>query len=215
MFISNVTTNTSTSSAASKTATDAQASQDRFLKLFVAQLNNQDPMNPMDNAQMTSQMAQINTVAGIEKLNDTIKTMAGQFSSMQVLQAAPLVGHDVLLQSNTLSVQNGVAKGSIDIASDADKVAVQILNAAGQTVQTLQLGAHDAGRVNFEWNASAYPGVTHPSFKVTATRGSQAVDSTALARDTVTSIGVDATRALSAQLAGRSAVPYSAIRAFF
>ena len=43
--------------------------QDRFLKLLVAQMQNQDPLNPMDNAQVTSQMAQINTVSGIEKLN--------------------------------------------------------------------------------------------------------------------------------------------------
>ena len=57
----------------SGTVSDATAAQDRFLKLLVAQLNNQDPMNPMDNAQMTSQMAQINTVTGINKLNETIR----------------------------------------------------------------------------------------------------------------------------------------------
>ena len=60
---------------------DANASQDRFLKLLVAQLNNQDPMNPMDNAQMTSQMAQINTVSGIQQVNETLKSMATQFTS--------------------------------------------------------------------------------------------------------------------------------------
>ena len=51
------------------TANDSAAAQDRFLKLLVAQLNNQDPMTPMDNAQMTSQIAQINTVTGIQQLN--------------------------------------------------------------------------------------------------------------------------------------------------
>ena len=53
--------------------------QDRFLKLLVAQLNNQDPMNPMDNAQMTSQMAQINTVTGIQKMQQSIDLMTSQF----------------------------------------------------------------------------------------------------------------------------------------
>lgn len=52
-------------------ANDPAAAQDRFLKLLVAQLNNQDPMNPLDNAQMTSQIAQINTVTGIQQLNQT------------------------------------------------------------------------------------------------------------------------------------------------
>ncbi|MEG0141807.1 MAG: flagellar hook capping FlgD N-terminal domain-containing protein, partial [Comamonas sp.] len=56
--------------------TDPNEAQDRFLKLLVAQLNNQDPMNPMDNAQMTSQMAQINTVTGIQQLNQTMQSMS-------------------------------------------------------------------------------------------------------------------------------------------
>lgn len=219
MFMSNVTAtvnnNQTASGSAGASASDAAASQDRFLKLFVAQLKNQDPMNPMDNAQMTTQMAQINTVAGIEKLNSTITSMASQFSSLQVLQATPLVGHDVLLQSSTLSVNNGVAKGSIDLDSSADKVSVQILDGAGQVIDTLQLGAQNAGRVNFEWNASSHPGVLNPSFKVTATQGKLAVNATTMARDTVTSIGVDSSGALQAQLKGRSAVAYSAIKAFF
>ncbi|MGI9133999.1 MAG: flagellar hook assembly protein FlgD, partial [Rhodoferax sp.] len=65
---------------------DANASQDRFLKLLVAQLNNQDPMNPMDNAQMTSQMAQINTVTGIQQLNETMNSMSSQYASIQMLK---------------------------------------------------------------------------------------------------------------------------------
>lgn len=207
-----INNNTSTGNASK---TDAAASQDRFLKLFVAQLNNQDPMNPMDNAQMTSQMAQINTVSGLEKLNDTVNNMAAQFTSMQVLQAAPMVGHGVLLESSTLSVDQGVAKGSIDLAGSADKVTVQIMSAGGQVVDTLQLGAQTAGRVNFEWNNSAYPGLTNPQFKVSATQGSRSVGSTSLARDTVASIGTDASGALSVQLKGRTAVAYSAIKAFF
>ena len=54
--------------AAARPRTSA-GSEDRFLKLLVAQMQNQDPLNPMDNAQVTSQMAQINTVSGIDKLN--------------------------------------------------------------------------------------------------------------------------------------------------
>ena len=98
---------------ATTAASDANASQDRFLKLLVAQLNNQDPMNPMDNAQMTSQMAQINTVTGIQQVNETLKSMATQFSGMQVLQGANMVGHDVMVESNTLSRVAGVASGCL------------------------------------------------------------------------------------------------------
>jgi flagellar basal-body rod modification protein FlgD len=80
---SSTATSTSTSASSSSSSSDMNAAQDRFLKLLVAQLNNQDPMNPMDNAQMTSQMAQINTVTGIQQVNDTLKSMAEQFTAMQ------------------------------------------------------------------------------------------------------------------------------------
>lgn len=89
--VSNTSSPTTTSSG--KTTNDAASMQDRFLKLLVAQINNQDPLNPMDNAQMTTQMAQINTVNGIQQVNETLQGMASQFASMQVLQAASLVGH--------------------------------------------------------------------------------------------------------------------------
>lgn len=52
----------------SNTVSSADGEQ-RFLKLLVTQLNNQDPLNPLDNAELTSQLAQMSTVSGIEKLN--------------------------------------------------------------------------------------------------------------------------------------------------
>src|SRR5450830_846962 len=107
-----------TATAASTTASDTTASQDRFLKLLVAQLNNQDPMNPMDNAQMTSQMAQMSTVSGIQQVNDTLKSMATQFTSMQVLQGSSMVGHNVLVASNSLTNTAGVVSGAIDLSGN-------------------------------------------------------------------------------------------------
>ena len=105
---STATTGTTSSSTATA-ATSTTATQDRFMTLLVAQLKNQDPMSPMDNAQMTSQMAQINTVTGIQQVNDTLKSMATQFTSLQVLQGSSMVGHNVLVASNTLSINSGVA----------------------------------------------------------------------------------------------------------
>jgi flagellar basal-body rod modification protein FlgD len=121
--------------------TSAQDQSDRFLKLLVAQLNNQDPMNPMDNAQMTSQMAQINTVSGITQLNETMKSMSTQFTAMQVLQGASMVGREVLTTGNKLTISNGVGKGSIDLAGAADNVTVRLRTGAGQR----QFGRHGRG----------------------------------------------------------------------
>jgi flagellar basal-body rod modification protein FlgD len=206
------TTSTAAASSTSTAATDTAESQDRFLKLLVAQLNNQDPMNPMDNAQMTSQMAQINTVTGIQQVNETLKSMAAQFTSLQVLQGSSMVGHNVLIDSNTLTNNEGVASGAIDLSGKADTVKVEILSPGGQVVDTFNLGALDAGRQSFSWDSSTYQGTGDPSFRVTATLAGQAVATTSLARDTVVSVGSE-NGAMTVQLQGRSAVPYDSIKA--
>src|SRR5664279_439991 len=83
-----------TPAAKASTTTDSQS---RFLTLLTAQLKNQDPLNPMDNAQMTSQLAQISTVDGIERLNTTLQSLISDSSNSQTMQAAALVGHGVLV----------------------------------------------------------------------------------------------------------------------
>ena len=191
--------------------TTADEQQDRFLKLLVAQLNNQDPMNPMDNAQMTSQMAQINTVSGINQLNETMKSMAAQFTSMQALQGTSMIGHDVLMKSNTLSINDGKAKGAVDLAGNADKVSIQILSPGGQLLDTVNLGSQAAGRHSFEWDASNYTDVASPTFKVVATIGTKPVEATGLAQDTVTSVGLNG-NTMNLQLKGRAAVNYDAVQ---
>lgn len=191
---------------------DTAASQDRFLKLLVAQLNNQDPMNPMDNAQMTSQMAQINTVTGIQQVNETLKSMATQFSSLQVLQGTSMVGHGVLVESNIMPRVNGVSSGAIDLAGPSDTVKIDILSAGGQVLDSFNLGALGAGRHPFSWDASSYQGTGEPSYRVTATQGGKAVTTTSLARDTVVSVGSE-NGAMTVQLLGRGSVAYGDVKA--
>jgi flagellar basal-body rod modification protein FlgD len=202
----------SDTSASKNAGTDPAAAQDRFLKLLVAQLNNQDPMNPMDNAQMTSQMAQINTVTGIQQVNQTLKSMADQFASLQVLQGASMVGRDVLIDGATLKTADGVAKGAIDLSGRADSVKVEILSPGGAVLGTVNLGALDAGRHNFEWDASGYSGVGDPSFRVTALRGAQAVATSSMTRDRVVSVSSQ-DGVMSVQLRDHHSVAYSAIKA--
>jgi flagellar basal-body rod modification protein FlgD len=203
---------TSSASAAATAAATSAVTQDRFMTLLVAQLKNQDPMSPMDNAQMTSQMAQINTVTGIEKVNDTLKSLASQFSGMQVLQGSSMVGRGVLVESNSLTAIDGKAAGAIDLSGKADAVKVEILSPGGQVIDTFDLGALDAGRQTFSWDASGYTGGGTPSFRATASLAGQAVASTSLARDTVVSVGSE-NGAMTVQLKGRTAVAYDRIKA--
>jgi flagellar basal-body rod modification protein FlgD len=212
-MVSTVTNANPTSSASTSkpSQTDASAQQDRFLKLLVAQLNNQDPMNPMDNAQMTSQMAQINTVSGIQQLNETIQSMATQFTSLQTLQGAAMIGREVLTEGNTLTVNAGVGKAAVSLSSSADKVTVQVMSPGGQLLDTINLGAKSAGTHNFEWNAAAYTGVGNPTFKVTASQGKNAVAATPLTRSTVESVS-NAPDGMTLSLKGGGTVKYDAIK---
>ena len=191
---------------------DANASQDRFLKLLVAQLNNQDPLNPMDNAQMTSQMAQINTVSGISQLNETMKSMASQFGAFQSMQAATMIGREVLLGGNTLPITSGVAKGAFDLAGDANKVSIQVTTPGGQLIEEINLGQKTAGRHDFQWDAAKYTGSNDAIFKVVATNQGRSVPAASLARATVVGVGTNGAD-VTLQLKGRDPVSYSAIQA--
>ena len=169
------------SSPASSAAADATMTSDRFLKLLVAQMKNQDPLNPMDNAQVTSQMAQINTVTGIDKLNTTVAGLSAQFMQMQAMQGASLVGHDVIVPGNKLDIDavSAIGQGGFEIQTPADAVKVEILSPSGAVLQTLNLGAQGAGMHSFDWPAGTATDSSGLTFRVTATTGGVAIASTA------------------------------------
>lgn len=89
--------------AEKKDATATDEAQTNFLTLLTTQLKNQDPLNPLDNAQVTSQLAQISTVDGIERLNQTLATMMDGMLGSETMQAAALVGRSVLVPGQHLT----------------------------------------------------------------------------------------------------------------
>jgi flagellar basal-body rod modification protein FlgD len=202
--------------AASLTAStsDAKATSERFLKLLVAQMQNQDPLSPMDNAQVTSQMAQINTVSGIEKLNLTVQGLSSQFAQLQAVQGVSLVGHDVVVPGNTLQVADDkTAQAGFELAGPADQVKVEILAPSGKVVDTLNLGAQTSGVHSFDWNAGANAATPGLRFRVTATSGSVNTAATTLVRDKVAAVST-AGSVFSLELVNAGTVPYSSIKAF-
>ena len=202
------------SSALSGAAGTAKDASERFLKLLVTQLQNQDPLNPVDNAQMTSQMAQISTVSGIEKLNTTVLGLNSQFMQMQAMQGAALVGRDVLLKGDKLSVPAGsLPSGTFDIGAAADHVKVEVLSPAGLVVDTVNLGAQSTGRHDFQWpGGSKISEAAGYRFRVTATSGGSTVASTPLMRDKVNAVNTGGAT-LTLQLARNGAVAYTDIQA--
>ncbi len=182
----------SLNAAQKKTGSGEINSQDRFLKLLVTQLKNQDPLNPMDNAQMTSQLAQISTVDGIEKLNATLQMILEGNSDNQAMQAAALVGHGVLVPGSGLSLAGGMAIGGIDLAEPADRVTVVIRDASGIALKNIELGGRNAGSHGFSWDGTTDAGVQAAdgaySIAVSAQRGEAKVSATALELGIVSSV---------------------------
>jgi flagellar basal-body rod modification protein FlgD len=192
----------------------AADTQDRFLKLLVAQMQNQDPMNPMDNAQVTTQLAQIQTVSGISTLNTSIGTLGTQFGQMQALQSVSLVGHDVSVAGNQLNTLDGKGEGGYSLESAASAVQLDVLNSAGAIVSSQQLGAQAAGAQSFTVAADQLGTNTSGlTFKITATSaGGKAVTATTYAHDKVQAINTSGT-SLQLQLQNLGMVPYSSVTA--
>lgn len=180
------------SGAQTKKDGTALSSEDRFLTLLTTQLKNQDPLNPMDNAQMTSQLAQISTVDGIEKLNATLQALVDNSTDSEALQAAALVGHGVMVPGNVLSLQEGAALGGVELTDAADRVRVTIKDGNGLAVRTLDLGAMEAGSHLFQWDGKADSGTAAAggayTLSVEAVRGDTALTANALQMGVVSSV---------------------------
>ncbi|AWI52980.1 flagellar biosynthesis protein FlgD [Aquabacterium olei] len=203
---------TTSGTGTSKTSSTTEAS-DRFLKLLVTQMQNQDPLNPMDNAQVTSQMAQIQTVTGIEKLNTTMTGLGTSLTQMQMLQGAGLVGRDVWLEGNQLAAgANGVAVGGYDLAAAAGTVRIDILSKEGKVIDSVNQSAVPAGRQGFSWTPPSGTDTTGMSFKVTATSGKTAVGSTTMMLDHVNAVSTP-NGTLTLELQNKGSVAYSAVKA--
>lgn len=213
--VNTTTATTSATSATTKTATQqATDASDRFLKLLVTQMQNQDPLNPMDNAQVTSQMAQINTVTGIDKLNTTMGTMNASMAQMQMLQGASLVGHQVLLDGNQMAFDSTgkVGSGAYNLDAAATSVRIDIVNSAGVTIDTVNQTGVPSGQQGFQWTPPSGTSTSGLTFKVTATSSGKAINASTLMTDTVDAINTSS-GTLTLELRNSGSTAYSKVKA--
>jgi flagellar basal-body rod modification protein FlgD len=200
------------------TSTDTSSvndAQDRFLKLLVTQMENQDPLNPMDNSQMTSQFAQLSTVTGIDKLNDTLTALQTNYQSSQSLQAASMIGHSVLAPGSTTTLSGGKAVMGVDLAGAADSVQLVVRDSSGKAVHTVNLGSQQAGVVPLVWDGSTDTGGTATdgtyTFEVNATSAGQKVNATTLSFGEVGSV-TTGTQGVSLNVSGMGTVKFTDVR---
>ncbi|MEJ2621452.1 MAG: flagellar hook assembly protein FlgD [Candidatus Thiodiazotropha sp.] len=124
-----------------------------FMNLLVTELTHQDPFKPMENSEMATQVSQFATVSGIGDLNDSFSDLKASLTSNQALQAASLVGREVLVESNVGVLTEGEAvQGSLQLPSSASNITLRVTNSAGELVRELPLGTHEAGNLSFSWD---------------------------------------------------------------
>lgn len=173
----NNTSNTSNNSGSGSlgSASSAQSLQDQFLTLLVAQLNNQDPLNPMDNYQLTSQLAQISTVQGVQDLKTVLQTISSQVDLGQSMDAVSMIGKQVLFPGDSLKLDTDATGArvltpiGIDVQNDAHDVSIKILDSTGRVVRSMDLGAQDAGVIMPQWDGKDDTGNAVPDGKYTFT----------------------------------------------
>jgi flagellar basal-body rod modification protein FlgD len=215
------TTNTSPTTSVSaltgtgsNTPSNAAETEDRFLRLLVAQMQNQDPLNPLDNAQVTTQMAQIQSVQGLETLNASVLGLNTQFAQLQAMSGAALVGRGVLVDGSRMDVVDGAGRGGFDLLTSADRVSVEVLDSTGRVIDTMQLGSQGPGRHSFDWTPpQGVDPARAASFRVNSTLLGEEVQNVPLMHDRVVAVSSYA-NGLVLELAAGETVPYEQVRVF-
>ncbi len=161
MEVTNTTTATSTttslqgtsSSSSSTEALNQTLGQEDFLKLMVAQVQNQDPFAPMENGDFIGQMAQFSSVDGINSMNKSLESMAAAFSHGQNLQSASLVGREVVAPTKSAVLSGGKeVEGEIDLPQTVSSLLVEVKDQYGSVVRSMDMGTQAQGTIPFKWD---------------------------------------------------------------
>ncbi len=153
--------------------------KDEFLKLLVAQLENQDPTAPQENGEFISQLAQFSSLEESQKLSAGFDKLASTFQSTQHLQATSLVGRPVHVESDFTMLDDSNAISVLaDMPDAVQSATLSVYNQSGQLVDNFDLGAQPAGRNEFIWTGMDAEDQRFPpgvySFSVTASSGGEA-----------------------------------------
>lgn len=182
----------STATAGIAAKKNAENPQDRFLKLLVTQMKNQDPLKPLDNAEVTSQLAQISTVSGIDKLNTTLKLLTSNAEDSLSVEAAAMIGHSVFVPGTAISLAGDSAVMGVELPQPVDQLKVTILDSSGVPIRSMELGAKPTGVSTIPWDGKTDNGTKVAdgdyTFTVSAKQGDNDIKASTLSLGLVNSV---------------------------
>ena len=190
--------------------------KNEFLNLLVAQLNNQNPLEPQGNGEFIAQLAQFSSLEGIQQLNSSVSSMMSSFQSSQALQASSLVGRKVIVPSEKAVVDTSESfKASTVLPVSSSNVYVNVYDNSGSLVTRINLGEQAAGNVSFIWDGKDSSGNVAPpgtyKFEAQATYGSETKGLYTMLPANVDSVTLGG-KELMLNLAGLGNVPLSQVQ---
>ena len=136
--------------------------QTAFLTLFTTQLQNQNPLDPMENEAFVAQLAQFSQLEATTKMSDSLQTLVGSMTGDRMSSAASLIGKTVAV-SDGKAIKNGEAvEGSVSLANDVDSITIKVYSSTGALVRTGQIGAQKKGDYPFSWDGNDADGNALP-----------------------------------------------------
>ena len=162
MELSSLLATTNQSQASGSTKSKGTLTQEDFMNLFVTQMKNQNPLEPLDNYQMATQLAQFNSVEALQNLTASIKNLELYQASMNNLQLASLIGKKVQASSNTIQKSLGTVSEGYYQLPKTGKVTLQIFDSTGNPIRSIDAGTKDTSEQRFVWDGKDQQGVTLP-----------------------------------------------------
>lgn len=191
--------------------------KNEFLDLMIAQLENQNPLDPQDNGAFISQLAEFSALEEMQQINNTVNGFSTKFQSTQALQASAMVGRSVLVPGVEAPTDSeGAISGIAELPSGTTSLSISVLNGSGELVRKVEMGQQFAGSVPFEWDGKNELGDTMPADKYTikaeikTSAGAEQVDT--LFASQVNSVSIAQSGAVTLNLAGLGGVPLESVR---
>jgi len=139
--------------------------QEDFLKLMVAQMQNQSPLEPESNGEFLGQMAQFSTVSGLDKMQQSLDTLTSSLVSNQALEASSLVGRFVRVAGDTSYLPEGEGDrffGAVELDRSTSNLKFEIVSGSGEIVKTIGMGQQSEGTASFAWDGKNDQGEMMP-----------------------------------------------------
>lgn len=190
-----------------ETQKNNEMGRNEFLKLLVAQLENQDPTEPQDNGEFVAQLAQFSSLEEAQKMSASFENFNTAFQSSQHLQATSLVGRPVHVKADTTALLNtGAVSVIAEMPRSVESSTLSVYNHAGTLVDSFNLGAQESGRQEFIWTGTDANNQRFPSgeytFKVAIPDGDGAKQVPTYLSANVNSVTIEPGGSLTLNLAG-------------